>query len=115
MQYLLLIYHRESDWGALTEPERQNVYREYRELSEEWQKSGKCLRGDELQPVATATTLRVRNGKRSVTDGPFAETREQLAGYYLVEARDLDEALDMAARIPSAQMGSIEIRPLAQG
>ena len=113
MQYLLLIYLQESGWDRLSEPERQSIYKEYRDLIGDLQKSGKYLGGHELQPTSTASTVRVRNGKRSVTDGPFAETREQLGGYFLVEARDLDEAMAISARIPSATVGSIEVRPVA--
>jgi hypothetical protein len=113
MQYLLLIYHDEGRWGALAEAERQEIYAAYRALQEELQRSGKLISGNELQPTSTATTLRVRNGKAGVTKGPFAQTKEQLGGYFLVEAEDLDDALAIAARIPSATMGSIEVRPLA--
>jgi hypothetical protein len=112
MQYLLLIYHEEGPWEALSEAERQKIYQEYGELRTDLQKAGKYIGGNQLQPISTATTVRVRNGKASVTDGPFAETKEQLGGYFLVEARDLDDALAMAARIPSAKTGSIEVRPV---
>ncbi len=112
MQYLLLIYLEEAQWERLSEPERQKVYGEYRDLIGELGKAGKFLGGHELQPIATATTVRVRGGKKSITDGPFAETKEQLGGYFLVEAKDLDEAMDIAARIPSATTGSIEVRPV---
>jgi hypothetical protein len=113
MQYLLLIYHDEGRWGALAEAERQEIYAAYRALQEELQRAGKLISGNELQPTSTATTLRVRNGKAGITKGPFAETKEQLGGYFLVEAEDLDDALAIAARIPSATTGSIEVRPLA--
>jgi hypothetical protein len=112
MQYLLLIYHEEGPWEALSEAERQTIYAGYRALREDLQKANKYIGGNQLQPIATATTVRVRNGKSSVTDGPFAETKEQLAGYFLVEAPDLDDALAIAARIPSAKTGSIEVRPV---
>jgi hypothetical protein len=88
------------------------MFGEYGELSKSLVASGHFKAGDPLQPVATATTVRVRGGKQLVTDGPFAETREQLAGYYLVEAKDLDEARGIAARIPGARYGSIEVRPV---
>jgi hypothetical protein len=112
MQYLLLIYHEEGPWEALSETERQTIYAGYRALREDLQTAGKYIGGNQLQPVSTATTVRVRNGKASVTDGPFAETKEQLGGYFLVEARDLDDAMAIAARIPSAKTGSIEVRPV---
>ena len=112
MQYLLLIYGAEKLWDKYTEPERQTIYKEYRELIQELQKDGKFIGGNELQPISMATTVRVREGKKSVTDGPFAETKEQLGGYFLVEARDLDEAMAIAERIPSATSGSIEVRPV---
>ena len=112
MQYLLLIYHGEEQWEMLTEPERQAIYGDYRALRTDLEKAGKFIGGNQLQPTSTATVIRVRDGKKSVTDGPFAETKEQLGGYFLVEAKDLDEAMAIAARIPSAQTGSIEVRPL---
>ncbi len=112
MQYLLLIYLPESRWETLGEPEKQKIYGQYRDLIGDLQKTGKYLGGNELQPTSTATTVRVRNGKKAVTDGPFAETKEQLGGYFLVEAKDLDEAMAIAARIPSATTGSIEVRPV---
>ncbi len=112
MQYLLLIYDRESDWAALPEPEKGKVFQEYGVFTQAIRDSGHYVGGNPLQPVSTATTVRVRNGKPTTTDGPFAETREQLGGYYLIEAKDLDEATGIAARIPSARMGSIEVRPI---
>ena len=112
MKFMLLIYHDESSWHGLTEAERQEVYREYRELIEELQPTGTYLVGDELQPTVTAQTVRVREGKPLVTDGPFAETREQLGGFFLIEAADINEATTIAARIPSARTGSIEVRPV---
>ena len=112
MQYLMLIYHDEGRWEALAETEREKMYAGYRGLREELQTAGKFLGGNQLQPTSTATTVKVRNGKSGVTDGPFAETKEQLAGYFLVEAKNLDDALAIAARIPSAATGSIEVRPV---
>ena len=112
MQYLLLIYLEESRWERLDDPEQQKIYQQYRDLIAELQQQGKFLGGHELQPTSTATTVRVRGGKQSITDGPFAETKEQLGGYFLVEAKDLDEAMAIAARIPSANVGSIEVRPV---
>ncbi|HZS27576.1 MAG TPA: YciI family protein [Candidatus Angelobacter sp.] len=113
MQYLLLIYMEESRWERLDDPEQQKIYQQYRDLIADLQQQGKFLGGHELQPTSTATTVRVRGGKQSITDGPFAETKEQLGGYFLVEAKDLDEAMAIAARIPSANVGSIEVRPVA--
>jgi len=113
MQYLLLIYETESQfYDALSETEKQEIYRQYHELIQELEKSGKYKGSHQLQPIATATTVRVRDGKSAVTDGPFAETKEQLGGYFLVEAKDTDEALAIAARIPSVHRGSIEVRPV---
>ncbi len=112
MQYLLLIYDNENDFGALPKDEYGKMMAEYNELSADLAKSGKLVGGNRLQSVATATTVRIRGGKNQITDGPFAETREQLGGYYLVEAKDLDEATKLALRIPSARIGSIEIRPI---
>ena len=114
MKYMLLINLEEQAWAKLTEAERQSIYAEYGQFTEAIKASGHYVSGFELQPASTATTVRVRNGKRLVTDGPFAETREQLGGYYLVEARDLDEAIGIAARIPSARDGSVEVRPVAE-
>ena len=113
MKFMLLIYHDESTWDALTEAEKQEVYREYRELIQELEPKGIYVVGDELQPTKTARTVRVREGKRMITDGPFAETREQLGGFFLIEAADANEAKAIAARIPSARTGSIEVRPVA--
>ncbi|HET6975935.1 MAG TPA: YciI family protein [Pyrinomonadaceae bacterium] len=114
MKYMLLIYHDEPSWDALTETERQQVYLEYRTLREELTSRGQFLDGSQLQPITTATTVRVRDSKELVTDGPFAETHEQLGGYFLIEAKDLDEATAIAARIPSARTGTIEVRPLVE-
>lgn len=112
MKYLLLIYSDEAQWAAMSEAESGEVMAEYMKYTQDIHKSGNYLGGDALQPVATATSVRVRDGKRLTTDGPFAETREQLGGFYLVEAKDLDEAIDLAARIPSARLGTIEVRPI---
>jgi hypothetical protein len=114
MKYLLLIYDVEKEWEALTEAERQTIYADYRKLRDELSANGKFLGGSQLQPTTAATSIRVREGKQLVTDGPFAETREQLGGYFLVEAKDLDEANAIAARIPSARMGTVEVRPLVE-
>lgn len=114
MKYMLLIYHDEPSWDAVSEAERQQIYLEYRKLRAELEASGAFVTGSQLQPISTATTVRVREGKELVTDGPFAETHEQLGGYFLVEAKNLDEATAIAARIPSARTGSIEVRPLVE-
>jgi hypothetical protein len=112
MKYMLLIHEDEQGFLNLTESERQAIYAEYRRFSEEIVASGNYIAGSELQPTTTATSVRIRDGKRLVTDGPFAETREQLGGYYLVEAKDLDEAIALASRLPTARTGTIEVRPL---
>ena len=114
MKYLLLIYQDEPSWNALSEAERQQIYLEYRNLRDELQTRGQFVTGSQLQPIATATSVRVRDGKELVTDGPFAETHEQLGGYFLIEAKNLDEATSIAARIPAAQTGTIEVRPLVE-
>ena len=112
MKYMLLIYHDEHRWRDLSESERQQIYGEYRSLREELQSRGVYLGGSQLQPAASATSIRIREGRDLVTDGPFAETHEQLGGYFLIEAQDLDEAVAVAKRIPSARTGTIEIRAL---
>jgi hypothetical protein len=114
MKYMLLIYHDEQSWNAISESERQQIYLEYRKLREELLSSGRFVTGSQLQPITTATSVRVRDGKELVTDGPFAETHEQLGGYFLIEAENLDEATSIAARIPSARTGTIEVRPLVE-
>ena len=110
MEYMLLIYHNESE--KLPEATQHQLFQEYMTFTQDITKSGKNKGGNPLEQTATATTVRVRNGKTVVTDGPFAETKEQLGGYYLVEAKDLDEAISIAARIPGAKFGSIEVRPV---
>ena len=112
MKYMLLIYHDERQFMNLTEDERQELYREYRALREELTNNGKFVTGSQLQAVSSARTITVRNGKQMATDGPFAETKEQLGGYFLIEVETIREAEEIAARIPSAKMGSIEIRAL---
>jgi len=112
MKYMLLIHHEENGWEKLTEAERKAIYGEYRKFTEDIIASGNYVAGDELRPTTTATSVRVRDGKPLVTDGPFAETREALGGYYVVKANDLDEAIAIAARIPSARTGTIEVRPV---
>jgi hypothetical protein len=112
MQYLLLIYRNEAELGKMTSADREKMSAEYGAYTQSIIASGNFKAGDGLQPTTTATTVRVRDGKTMTTDGPFAETREQLGGYYLVEAKDLDAAIGMAARIPGARDGSIEVRPV---
>jgi hypothetical protein len=112
MKYMCLIYDAEGVWDGLPEDERNAVYEEYGAFTQSLHDSGAYVSADQLQPIATATTVRVRNGETLVTDGPFAETKEQLGGYYLVEAKDVDEALTIAERIPSARYGSVEVRPV---
>ena len=114
MKYLLLIYHNEQSWNDLNEAERQKIYAEYGQLREKLLGTGQFLGGSQLQPVTTATTIRVRDGKELVTDGPFAETHEQLGGYFLIEAGNLDQATEIARQIPSARTGSVEVRPLVE-
>src|SRR4051812_21934498 len=112
MQYLLLIYRSEAELAKMDPDARQNMAAEYGGYTQSIVQSGHFKAGDGPQPSTTATTVRVRDGKMLTTDGPFAETREQLGGYYLVEAKDLDTALGLAARIPGARDGSIEVRPV---
>jgi len=113
MQYLLLIYDDEKKWGEMPAAEQEKILAEYFAFTDSVQKSGHYRAGEALQPTTTATTVRVENGKTLTTDGPFAETKEQLGGFYLIEAANLDEAISIAARIPSTRIGgSIEIRPL---
>jgi hypothetical protein len=111
MKYLLLIYSDEQSW---TETEREHCFAESTQLSHELERSGQYLAASPLQSVTTATSVRVREGKRLVTDGPFAETREQLGGYFLIDAPDLDEAIAIAGRIPAARKGTVEIRPVLE-
>ena len=112
MQYLLMIYRNEAEMNAVSAAEGQKMMKEYETFTQSIIQSGNFKAGDRLQPASTATTVRVRDGKILTTDGPFAETREQLGGYYLVEAKDLDTALGISARIPGARVGSIEVRPI---
>ena len=114
MKYLCLIYSDETQWPKLSQEEMGRMMSEYMAFGTDIQKSGNYIRGDRLQPTQTATTVRIRNGKMSTTDGPFAETKEQLGGYYLVEAKDLNDAIQIASRIPGARFGSIEVRPVAE-
>src|ERR1700675_3746601 len=112
MQYLLMIYRSEAELFKMNDADRQKMTAEYGTFTQSIIQSGHFKAGDGLQPTTTATTVRVREGKILTTDGPFAGTREKLAGYYLVEAKDLDTALGIAARIPGAKKGSIEVRPV---
>ena len=114
MQYLLLIYDNENNWTKMAPADMGKMYQEYGEFTEGIVKSGHLKGGNQLAVVSKATTVRVRDGKKLVTDGPFAETKEQLGGYYLIEAKDLDEALVIAAKIPAVRSGSIEVRPVMQ-
>lgn len=111
MKYMLLVY---LDEQVLSEAEREHCYVESAQLAQDLSSSGHFLSAGPLHPTSTATSVRKRDGKRLVTDGPFAETREQLGGYYLIEARDLDEAIGIAERIPVALVGTIEIRPVLE-
>jgi hypothetical protein len=111
MKYLLLIYVNEH---ALSESEREACYVESTQLAHEIKSSGQYLAAHPLHPTSMATSVRVRDGKRFVTDGPFAETREQLGGYFLIDAKDLDAAIGIAARIPMAHKGTVEIRPVLE-
>ena len=112
MKYLCLIYDEEKTYAGMSEAETKAFMGEYFAFTDGIKKSGHYIGGEALKPVHTATTVRVRNGKMSTTDGPFAETREQLGGYYLIEAKDLNDAIQVAAKIPSARIGSIEVRPI---
>ena len=111
MKYMMLVY---LDEQAMSESEREHCYVESAQLARELSANGKYLASGPLHPVAMATSVRVRNSRRLVTDGPFAETREQLGGYYLIDANDLDEAMSIAERIPAARVGTIEIRPVLE-
>ena len=110
MKYMLLIYHDERLFMTMPEAERQALYLDYRQLREKLLSNGKFITGSQLQPAGWASSIRVRNGESLATDGPFAETKEQLGGYFLIEAESLDEAKEIAAQIPSAKVGTIEVR-----
>ena len=111
MKYMLLVY---MDEHAMSEQEREHCYVESAQLTQDLNATGQYLSASPLHPVSTATSVRVRDGKRVVTDGPFAETREQLGGYYVIEAKDLDEAMSVAERVPPARFGTVEIRPVME-
>jgi len=112
MKYMLLIYHDEQAFTRLTEDERQAMYKAYRELREELTTTSNFITGSQLQPASTASSVRVRNGRAITTDGPFAETKEQLGGYFLIDVETAAEANAVAARIPSAEKGTVEVRAL---
>ena len=114
MKYMLLIYDNEKAWETIPEAEQHRLFGEYMQFTNDIKASGHYRGGDPLQPVATATSVKIRSDKQLVTDGPFAETHEQLGGYYMIEARDLNEAIGIAARIPSVRLGTIEIRPVME-
>jgi hypothetical protein len=114
MQYILLIYENEAEAKGRNKEESQRIWAEYMAFTGSVKESGHMRAGEPLESTATATTVRVKAGKTIRTDGPFAETREQLGGFYIVEAKDLDEAVGIAARIPTAKHGSIEVRPIMQ-
>lgn len=111
MKYMLLIYMSEN---AMGETEREQCYKDSTQLAQDLQVNGQYLSANPLQPVAMATSVRIRGGKRLVTDGPFAETREQLGGYFLIDAKNLDEAIGIAEKIPAAQKGTVEVRPVIE-
>jgi hypothetical protein len=112
MQYMLLIYGEEGAWEARSEGDQSTLVEEYGRLTRDLRAQDKLLSGEELQPVATATTVQVRGGDAVVTDGPFADTKEVLGGFYLIDADSLDEAIEWAGRIPDARYGTIEVRPV---
>jgi hypothetical protein len=112
VKYLCLVYDDERNLDAMSDGELEGLVAQCVAIDEELRKSGQVIASEALQPVQTATTVRVRNGKVSTVDGPFAETKEQLGGFFLIDARDLDEAIQVAAKIPSARLGSIEVRPI---
>jgi hypothetical protein len=112
MQYMLLIYGNESSWNSVSDDERQQIMEGYGAFTQELRDAGAMVAGDALQPTQTATTVRVQEDETLTTDGPFAETKEQLGGYYLIEAESLDDAIAWAAKIPASRHGSVEVRPV---
>ena len=114
MKYMLLVHHDEEAFGKRSEAERQHLLQESVQLANQLHSNGKYLSAAPLHPSSETSCVKVRDGKRFVTDGPFAETREQLGGYFLIDAKDLDEAMDIAARIPGARIGTIEVRPVTE-
>jgi hypothetical protein len=111
MRALCLIYSSDERWAELSEAERQEMIARYRAFADEAAKAGKLVDGSEIRPASTATTVRVRSGETLLTDGPFAETREQLGGFFVLDCADMDEAVALAAKIPGAQHGTVEVRP----
>ncbi|HEY3764976.1 MAG TPA: YciI family protein [Gaiellales bacterium] len=114
MKYLLAIYADEAEWSELTDAARQAMYEEYAQVSEDLGRAGMLIDGAELRPTTAATTVRMRDGRTLVTDGPFAETKEQLGGYFVVECDTIDAAIEAAGKLPTARHGSIEVRPLVE-
>ena len=114
MKYMLLIYDREQDWNNLSEAGQGAIYGQYMKFGQEIKDNGNYIAGAQLHPIAAATSVRLRDDQQLVTDGPFAETHEQLGGYYLIEAKDLDEAITIAERVPPVKYGTIEIRPVLE-
>ena len=114
MKYLLAIYADEAEWGELSEADRQAMYVEYARFAEDLGRRGMMIDGAELRPTAAATSVRVRDGRTLVTDGPFAETKEQLGGYFVVECESIDDAIEAAGQMPTARHGCIEVRPLVE-
>jgi hypothetical protein len=112
VQYMLLIYSSEEAWESLGDEEKSAIYAEYGKFGEDLRAKGAFVAADQLQDVDTATTVRVRDGESLISDGPFAETKEALGGYYLIEAESLDEAIEWASRIPTAKHGAVEVRPI---
>jgi hypothetical protein len=114
MRYALLIYGSEQDWAGASEADQAAEFQAYADFTKDIVDRGLFQAGDALQPTATATTVRLRDGETLTTDGPFAETKEQLGGFYVVDCKDLDEAIELAARIPAARGGSVEVRPIME-
>jgi hypothetical protein len=112
MKYMLLIYDNEQAWAKLNDAEQRKIYAEYGQFTESIKASRNFLAGGQLHPTTTASSVKVRGGQELITDGPFAETHEQLGGYYLIDAKNLDEATQLAKQIPSARFGTIEVRPV---
>ena len=113
MQYLCLIYSDETMWQKMSKADGESMMAEYMAFTARIKESGHYLGGNRLQPTHTSTSVRIRSGNLSATDGPFAETKEQLGGYYLIEAKDLNDAIQVASRIPAARVGTVEVRPIA--
>ena len=114
MRYLCLIYEDEKWWEKASEADMQKGMADYNGFTQSIKQSGKYIGGEALQPTKTATSVRIRNGKLSTTDGPYVETKEQLGGYYLINAKDLNDAVQVASRIPGAQHGTVEVRPIME-